>query len=101
MARPEGPPASRPVRVFAGGRMKKRTAEKVISRSILGLARYRKSTYGSALRRRPRFWTVNKVVADTDGPPSKRMRLEFDDVKGASLLTLEYADPTMALSDPT
>jgi hypothetical protein len=58
--------------------MKKRTAEKIISRSILALASYRKTTMGRALRRRPRFWTV---ATATDELPvrrvSKRLRVEF------------------------
>jgi hypothetical protein len=59
--------------------MKKRSAEKVISRSILALASYRKTTMGRALRRRPRFWTV-AVAADEDvvvRRVSKRLRVEF------------------------
>ena len=58
--------------------MKKRSAEKVISRSILALATYRKTTMGRALRRRPRFWTVAKP-ADVVmvGRLSKRLRVEF------------------------
>jgi hypothetical protein len=58
--------------------MKKRTAEKIISRSILALASYRKTTMGRALRRRPRFWTVAKP-ADELGirRVSKRLRVEF------------------------
>jgi hypothetical protein len=56
--------------------MKKRTAEKIISRSFLVLATYRKSTMGRALRRRPKFWTVRD---DWSRPVSKVVRLEFDD----------------------
>jgi hypothetical protein len=58
--------------------MKKRSAEKVISRSILALASYRKTTMGRALRRRPRFWTVAKP-ADELGVRrvSRRLRVEF------------------------
>jgi hypothetical protein len=59
--------------------MKKRSAEKVISRSILALASYRKTTMGRALRRRPRFWTVAKPADDFVGVGrlSKRLRVEF------------------------
>jgi len=58
--------------------MKKRSAEKVITRSILALANYRKSTMGRALRRRPRFWTVAKPLGEaTPQRVSKRLRVEF------------------------
>jgi hypothetical protein len=58
--------------------MKKRTAEKIISRSILALASYRKTTMGRALRRRPRFWTVAKPADDlVFRRVSKRLRVEF------------------------
>ena len=59
--------------------MKKRTAEKIISRSILALASYRKTTMGRALRRRPRFWTVAKPADDElrVRRVSKRLRVEF------------------------
>jgi hypothetical protein len=59
--------------------MKKRSAEKVISRSILALATYRKTTMGRALRRRPRFWTVAKPAEEFFGirRVSKRLRVEF------------------------
>ena len=59
--------------------MKKRTAEKIISRSILALASYRKTTMGRALRRRPRFWTVAKPADDdlSFRRVSKRLRVEF------------------------
>jgi len=59
--------------------MKKRSAEKVISRSILALATYRKTTMGRALRRRPRFWTVAKPDEEFFGVRrvSKRLRVEF------------------------
>ena len=73
--------------------MKKRTAEKVISRSILVLAMYRKSTMGRALRRRPTFWTVPKVVAASPAKPAKkRLRLEFGDTKTDTGFALTYAD---------
>jgi hypothetical protein len=73
--------------------MKKRTAEKVISRSILVLAVYRKSTMGRALRRRPTFWTVPKLVASGSTTPArKRLRLEFGETKGESGFALTYAD---------
>jgi hypothetical protein len=58
--------------------MKKRTAEKIISRSILALASYRKTTMGRALRRRPRFWTVAKPADELKvRRVSKRLRVEF------------------------
>ena len=59
--------------------MKKRSAENVISRSILALATYRKTTMGRALRRRPRFWTVAKPADDLVfvRRVSKRLRVEF------------------------
>ena len=57
--------------------MKKRSAEKVISRSILALATYRKTTMGRALRRRPRFWTVATVDDFDIRRVSKRLRVEF------------------------
>jgi hypothetical protein len=73
--------------------MKKRTAEKVISRSILVLAVYRKSTMGRALRRRPTFWTVPKVVtAHPAHPAKKRLRLEFGEHKNESGFAITYAD---------
>jgi hypothetical protein len=55
--------------------MKKRSAEKIISRSILVLAVYRKSTMGRALSRRPRFWTVSRRPAEDR--VAKRVRVEF------------------------
>jgi len=73
--------------------MKKRTAEKVISRSILVLAVYRKSTMGRAMRRRPNFWTVPKIVhSSTAKPARKRMRLEFGETKGDSGFAITYED---------
>ncbi len=58
--------------------MKKRSAEKIISRSILALATYRKTTMGKALRRRPRFWTVANDESDAPARRvSKRLRVEF------------------------
>ena len=74
--------------------MKKRTAEKVISRSILVLAVYRKSTMGRALRRRPTFWTVPKVVQRAPGrhPAKKRLRLEFGEHKNDTGFAITYAD---------
>jgi hypothetical protein len=58
--------------------MKKRSAEKVIARSILALASYRKTTMANALRRRPRFWTVPRPAAQGKAEaPRKRLRLKF------------------------
>jgi hypothetical protein len=59
--------------------MKKRSAEKVIARSILALATYRKTTMSRALRRRPRFWTVSRPQEGITVPAGKRLRLEFGD----------------------
>ena len=68
--------------------MKKRCAEKVISRSILALASYRKTTMGRALRRRPKFWTVEKGEgAFRARPAHKRLRLAFGEETGESSLT--------------
>ena len=73
--------------------MKKRTAEKIISRSILVLAVYRKSTMGRALRRRPTFWTVPKIFgASPVTPAKKRMRLEFGETKNDTGFSITYAD---------
>ena len=72
--------------------MKKRSAEKVISRSILVLAVYRKSTMGRALRRRPSFWTVPKIFTPGAAPARKRLRLEFGETKGDTGFALTYAD---------
>jgi hypothetical protein len=75
--------------------MKKRTAEKVISRSILVLAVYRKSTMGRALRRRPTFWTVPKARMATGAKPaSKRLRLEFGEanLRSDSGFQITFAD---------
>jgi hypothetical protein len=73
--------------------MKKRTAEKVISRSILVLAVYRKSTMGRALRRRPTFWTVSKAAfTGPTRPAKKRLRLEFGEAKTETGFSITYAD---------
>jgi hypothetical protein len=74
--------------------MKKRTAEKVISRSILVLAVYRKSTMGRALRRRPTFWTVSKAEELTalPKPAKRRLRLEFGGAKNDTGFAITYAD---------
>jgi hypothetical protein len=73
--------------------MKKRTAEKVISRSILVLAVYRKSTMGRALRRRPTFWTVPKLFSSPVAKPAKkRLRLEFGETRGETGFALTYED---------
>lgn len=73
--------------------MKKRTAEKIISRSILVLAVYRKSTMGRALRRRPTFWTVPKMFnAEPTRPAKKRLRLEFGETKTDTGFALTYED---------
>jgi hypothetical protein len=70
--------------------MKKRIAEKVISRSILVLAVYRKSTMGKALRRRPRFWTVSKAAVRLGGPARRRLRVEFGKPNAAGGFSLSY-----------
>jgi hypothetical protein len=58
--------------------MKKRSAEKVIARSILALATYRKTTMARALRKRPRFWTVPRPERQGKvEPPRKRLRMQF------------------------
>jgi hypothetical protein len=63
--------------------MKKRSAEKVIARSILALASYRKTTMSRALRKRPRFWTVQRAEPDGNvASPRKRLRLEFGETGG-------------------
>jgi hypothetical protein len=71
--------------------MTKRIAEKVISRSILALAVYRKSTMGQAMRRRPRFWTVPRGETGTRvSSPRRRLRLEFAKAKTGGGLTVSY-----------
>ena len=72
--------------------MTKRVAEKVISRSILTLAVYRKSTMGQAMRRRPRFWTVPRATVVGGETPRRRLRLEFAKAKTGGGLTVSY-DP--------
>ncbi len=74
--------------------MRKRTAEKVISRSILALAVYPKKTMAEALRKRPHFWTVHKEATDDPlAPARKRLRLEFGSGHdGTSLLTFDYVE---------
>jgi hypothetical protein len=62
--------------------MKKRSAEKVIARSILALASYRKTTMARALRKRPRFWTEPRAARRTEEAPKKRLRLKFGDTGG-------------------
>jgi hypothetical protein len=80
--------------------MKKRSAEKVIARSILALASYRKTTMARALRKRPRFWTVPR--AERQGkvePPRKRLRLQFGATGGGftvDVAFLEAAEPASA-----
>ena len=83
--------------------MKKRTAEKVISRSILVLAVYRKSTMGRALRRRPTFWTVSRTAFSAVAKPAKkRMRLEFGEAKSENGFSITYADSrVLATATPT
>jgi hypothetical protein len=77
--------------------MKKRSAEKVIARSILALASYRKTTMARALRKRPRFWTVPRAAAQGKvDPPRKRLRLKFGTTGGG--LTLDAA--VMASPNP-
>jgi hypothetical protein len=80
--------------------MKKRSAEKVIARSILALASYRKTTMARALRKRPRFWTVPR--AERQGkvePPRKRLRLQFGATGGGftvDVAFLEAPEPASA-----
>jgi hypothetical protein len=79
--------------------MKKRSAEKVIARSILALATYRKTTMARALRKRPRFWTVAR--GERQGkvePPRKRLRLRFGATGGFSVdaTFLEAPEPAAA-----
>ena len=72
----------------------------MISRSILALASYRKTTMNRALRKRPRFWTVPRP--DHQGraePPRKRLRLQFGETgagftvePGAESAPPRYAD---------
>ena len=82
--------------------MKKRSAEKVISRSILVLAVHRKSTMGRALRRRPSFWTVPKIFSPGAAPARKRLRLEFGETKGDTGFALTYEDSrVLATHTPT
>jgi hypothetical protein len=69
--------------------MKKRTAEKVISRSILSLAMYRKSTMARALQRRPSFWTVDAPGVAAAARPRRR-RLRFGEGSAAATLSIEY-----------
>jgi hypothetical protein len=65
----------------------------VISRSILVLAVYRKSTMGRALRRRPTFWTVPKTAFTAQiRPAKKRLRLEFGEAKTENGFSISYAD---------
>jgi hypothetical protein len=72
--------------------LNKRTAEKVISKSFLTLATYRKSTMSRALRRRPRFWTVPKRPDGAlEEPARKRLRLQFGEAGAASRFSLEYS----------
>jgi hypothetical protein len=79
--------------------MKKRTAEKVISRSILGLAIYRKDTMRRALRRRPRFWTVEREAPPGMRQPHRRLRLEFGEAGAAPRLTIEYDEQALAAAE--
>jgi hypothetical protein len=72
-----------------GSRMKKRSAEKVIARSILALASYRKTTMARALRKRPRFWTEARPARRTEEAPKKRLRLKFGATGGG--LTVDAA----------
>lgn len=80
--------------------MKKRSAEKVISRSILALATYRKTTMGRALRRRPKFWTVEKGIGGFGArTPRKRLRLAFEGETGATSLTFPPVIETSITSE--
>jgi hypothetical protein len=78
--------------------MKKRSAEKVIARSILALASYRKTTMARALRKRPRFWTVPR--AERMGmvePPRKRLRVQFGATGGGFTVDASFlAAPEVA-----
>lgn len=72
--------------------MKKRVAEKVLSRAILSLAVYPKHTMASALRRRPKFWT-ERVPGDPGANDSlqRQMRLKFGETTEESSFSVEYA----------
>ena len=79
--------------------MKKRSAEKVIARSILALATYRKTTMARALRKRPRFWTVARGErAGKVEPPRKRLRLRFGATGGFSVDVAFLEAPESAAS---
>jgi hypothetical protein len=79
--------------------MKKRNAEKVIARSILALASYRKTTMARALRKRPRFWTVQRSAAQGKvDPPRKRLRMKFGTGGGLTLDAAVMATPNPYMS---
>jgi hypothetical protein len=83
--------------------MKKRSAEKVIARSILALASYRKTTMARALRKRPRFWTVPRPEWRNPDQqhPRKRLRLEFAATGGGLTVdaaAMVEAEPPVAAS---
>jgi hypothetical protein len=82
--------------------MKKRNAEKVIARSILALASYRKTTMARALRKRPRFWTVQRSAAQGKvDPPRKRLRMKFGATGGGFTVDASVmAAPTPYIASP-
>ena len=77
--------------------MKKRSAEKVIARSILALATYRKTTMARALRKRPRFWTVPRPAHQGRAePPRKRLRMQFAAAGGGLMVDIAAMAPLEA-----
>jgi hypothetical protein len=79
--------------------MKKRSAEKVIARSILALASYRKTTMARALRKRPRFWTVQRDTRPgKEEPPRKRLRMRFGATGGGFTVDASALAPLEAES---
>lgn len=78
--------------------MKKRVAQKVISRLVLELAPYPPATVRRALRRRPNFWTVQlpsgEGLAARAGRRARRSkRLQFGPKGGSSGHTLTFDLP--------
>jgi hypothetical protein len=72
--------------------MRKRVAEKVLSRAILTLAVYPKRTMASALRRRPQFWTEPVGAAPRTPESGRRRRLTFADAKNDARFSIAF-DP--------